>query len=123
MAVKSRQYMKNLRHERLRKKVSGTAEIPRLAVCKTARHIHVQIINDEIGKTLCAVSTDSKDFRTGAEGKNFSNVKSAKALGEKIAATAAEKGIKEVVYDRGGTIYHGVIKELADAARAAGLKF
>jgi large subunit ribosomal protein L18 len=106
------------RHIRVRRKISGTADCPRLAVCRTNRNIIAQIIDDVEGKTLVYVSTLDKDVKTKA-----ANKEAAKEVGALIAKKAIEKGIKTVVYDRGGFVYHGVVKELADAAREAGLEF
>ncbi len=107
-------------HERIRKKLQGTAERPRLNVYRSLNHIYVQVIDDLNGKTLVSAST--------AEGKKEAwvkggNVASAKAVGKTIAERAKEKGVTKVVFDRGGYIYHGRVKALADAAREAGLKF
>jgi large subunit ribosomal protein L18 len=102
--------------KRVRRKVSGTAERPRLAVFKSLRHIYVQLIDDANGRTLAAASTHEKDTK-GA------NAASAKAVGELIAQKAKDKGVKQVVFDRGGYLYHGNIKALADAARENGLEF
>ena len=110
------------RHKRVRKKVSGTAECPRLSVYRSLNHIYAQIIDDNTHSTLVSATTLSKEF----EGKFETSAKSieaAKALGAAIAKKAIEKGIKEVMFDRGGRVYHGRIKALADAAREAGLKF
>ena len=106
------------RHVRVRRKISGTAECPRLAVCRTNKNIIAQIINDTEGKTLVYVSTLDKDVKTKA-----ANKEAAKEVGTLIAKKAQEKKIKSVVFDRGGYIYHGVVKELAEAAREAGLEF
>jgi large subunit ribosomal protein L18 len=106
------------RHIRVRRKISGTAECPRLAVCRTNRNIIAQIIDDVEGKTLVYVSTLDKDVKT-----KKANKEAAKEVGTLIAKKAIEKGIKTVVYDRGGFVYHGVVKELAEAAREAGLEF
>lgn len=107
------------RHFRLRKKVVGTAQRPRLVVNRSARHIAVQLVDDSIGQTLACASTLEADLRA-AEGD-----KSAKArkVGELVAARAKAKGITTVVFDRGGDSYHGRIAALADAAREAGLEF
>ena len=107
-------------HERIRKKMQGTAERPRLNVYRSLNHIYVQVIDDLNGKTLVSAST--------AEGKKEArrtggNVASAKAIGKTIAERAKAKGVTQVVFDRGGYIYHGRVKALADAAREAGLKF
>jgi len=107
-------------HERIRKKLQGTAERPRLNVYRSLNHIYVQVIDDLNGKTLVSAST--------AEGKKEArrtggNVASAKTVGKAIAERAKAKGVTMVVFDRGGYIYHGRVKALADAAREAGLKF
>ena len=106
------------RHARVRRKVSGTAECPRLAVAKSNKNIIAQIIDDEAGKTLVYVSTLDKDIKTKA-----ANKEAAKEVGTAIAKKAIAKKIKKVVFDRGGYIYHGVVKELAEAARESGLEF
>ncbi len=106
---------------RVRKSLRGTALRPRLCVVKSNCHIDVQMIDDENGKTLAATSTRSKEFRTTEF--NAKNKQSAKKLGEKIAELAQEQKISEVIFDRGSHKYHGILAELADAARASGLKF
>ncbi len=106
------------RHTRVRAKISGTTERPRLAVYRSNAHIYAQIIDDEKGVTLCAASSNEKGF----EGIG-SNKAAAKKVGEKIAERAKEKGIETVVFDRGGYIYHGRVSELASGAREGGLKF
>ena len=106
------------RHKRVRTKISGTAECPRLAVCKSNKNIIAQIIDDEAGVTLAYVSTLDKEIKT-----KRANKEAAKEVGALIAKRALEKNIKAVVFDRGGFIYHGVVKELAEAAREAGLEF
>ena len=106
------------RHVRVRAKISGTPECPRLDVFRSAKHISAQIIDDVNGVTLCAASSMDKEFE-GAGG----NKEAAKKVGEAIAKRAVEKGISQVVFDRGGYIYHGRVKELAQAAREGGLKF
>jgi large subunit ribosomal protein L18 len=108
-------------HSRIRKKLAGTPERPRLAVFRSQAHIYAQVIDDEAGKTLASASTVDKDVR--AKSKSGANVAAAKAVGSLIAARAKEKGVEAVVFDRGGFQYHGRIKALADAAREAGLKF
>lgn len=119
MRTEKKQKLKQLRRWRIRKKVSGTPTRPRMAVCFTSENIHVQFIDDTVGKTLAAASTVSK-----GEAKNLSaNVAGATQLGKIAAKNALNKGIKAVVFDRGGTRYHGKIKALADAAREAGLQF
>jgi large subunit ribosomal protein L18 len=107
-------------HDRIRKKMQGTAERPRLNVYRSLNHIYVQVIDDLHGKTLVSASTaegKKEDRRTGG------NVASAKAVGKTIAERARAKGVTKVVFDRGGYIYPGRVKALADAAREAGLKF
>ena len=104
--------------ERIRQKVAGTSQRPRLAVFKSLKHIYVQLIDDASGKTLVSASTRDKD--SGTKG---SNAAAAKAVGALIAKKAKDKGIKQVVFDRGGYLYHGNIKALADAARENGLEF
>ena len=105
--------------ERIRSKVSGTAERPRLAVKKSLKHIYVQLIDDAAGRTIAAASTREKE----ASVKGGSNQAAAKAVGALIAKKAKDKGVKRVVFDRGGYQYHGNIKALADAARENGLEF
>jgi large subunit ribosomal protein L18 len=106
------------RHARVRGKISGTAECPRLNVFRSAANIYAQLIDDTKGVTLAAASTLDKDF----EG-NGGNKEAARKVGNKIARIALEKGIEEVVFDRGGYIYHGRVQELAEGAREGGLKF
>jgi len=105
-------------HERIRHKVHGTAERPRLAVFRSVANIYVQLIDDAKGATLVSASSIEKGRRTKG-----GNVAAAKAIGKTIAERAKEKGIQKVVFDRGGYIYHGRVKALADAAREAGLEF
>ncbi len=106
------------RHMRVRRKISGTAERPRLCVYRSNTNIYAQIIDDVAGNTLVAVSTLDKEIKT-----KHANKEAAKEVGTLIAKKAAEKKIVDVVFDRGGYIYHGVVKELAEAAREGGLKF
>ena len=106
------------RHLRVRNHISGTAERPRLNVFRSLSNIYAQVIDDVNGVTLVSASTKDKDFQ------NYGgNVEAAKAIGEAVAKRAIEKGITEVVFDRGGYIYHGRVKELAEGAREGGLKF
>lgn len=109
------------RHYRLRNKISGTAEMPRLAVFRSNKHIYAQIIDDTVGNTLCAASTMEADVKAKIEHTN--DVEAAKAVGEAVAKKAAAKGITTVVFDRGGYIYQGKVQALAEAAREAGLQF
>ena len=106
------------RHNRVRGKISGSAERPRLSVFRSENHIYAQIIDDVAGNTLCAASTVEKGF----EGLG-SNCEAAKKVGAMIAERALKKGIEEVVFDRGGCIYHGRVQALAEGAREGGLKF
>ncbi len=106
------------RHKRIRTKMHGTADIPRLAVSKSNQNLTAQIINDDNGETLVYVSTLEKDIKI----KN-KNKEAAKEVGTRIAEKALKANIKKVVFDRGGYAYHGVIKEIAEAARSAGLEF
>jgi large subunit ribosomal protein L18 len=105
-------------HRRIRRKLAGTPERPRLAVFRSVSHIYAQVIDDTAGRTLAAASSVDKDVRT-----NGGNVAAAKAIGKLVAQRAKEKGIASVVFDRGGYRYHGRVKALADAAREAGLEF
>ena len=113
----TRQDSIKLRHKRLRKKVSGTAERPRLAVNFSGRHIRAQVIDDTKGVTLAAASTQEKAAKAGA------NVANAQSVGKLVADRAKKKSISKVVFDRGGFQYMGKVKALADAAREAGLEF
>ena len=106
------------RHKRVRRKISGTAECPRLSVFRSNSNLYVQVIDDTKGITLVQASTLDKEVKT-----KHSNKEAAKEIGTLIAKRAIEKNIKTVVFDRGGYIYHGVVKELADAAREGGLNF
>ncbi|MFY9232905.1 MAG: 50S ribosomal protein L18 [Fimbriimonadaceae bacterium] len=115
--MSTRSELRVSRHDRLRKTVAGTPERPRLAVFRSLRHIYAQIIDDTTGTTLVAASTAEKDL-AGASNKD-----SAKKIGAEIGKRATAKGIKRVVFDRGGFQYHGRVATLADAAREAGLEF
>ena len=121
MGVVTRTERRVRKHVRVRKRVSGTAERPRLNVFRSSKHIYAQIVDDNRGQTLVAASSLSKEldgqFKTGA------NKLAARAVGKLIAQKAKEKSIAKVVFDRGGYVYHGRIKELAEGAREAGLKF
>jgi large subunit ribosomal protein L18 len=124
MSVRTKEDIRQRLHDRIRKKLRGTAERPRLAVFRSGGHIYAQVIDDDQARTLCAASSLDKDLRKDkAKSKTGGNVASAKAVGALIAARAKDKGIGAVVFDRGGFQYHGRIKALADAARAAGLTF
>ena len=106
------------RHRRVRKKVKGTAERPRLAVFRSNRHISAQVIDDRTGRTLASASTTEATLRDGA-----GTVATAKAVGEKVAERAKAAGVEQVVFDRGGFIYHGRVAALAEGARSGGLEF
>ena len=113
---KNKQRLK--RHKRVRGKISGTAECPRLAVYRSNKNIYAQIIDDVAGKTLVVAATNEKDFGTYG-----GNVEGAKKLGALVAERALKAGIENVVFDRGGYLYHGRVKALAEGAREGGLKF
>lgn len=121
VSKESRSKVRENKHRRLRNRFSGTAERPRLAVFRSNNHMYAQIIDDTVGNTLVSASTVQKEVKAELEKTN--NVDAAAYLGKVIAERALEKGITTVVFDRGGFIYQGKIKALADAAREAGLKF
>ena len=121
VSKKSRQVVRENKHRRMRNRFSGTPERPRLAVFRSNNHMYAQIIDDTVGNTLVAASTVEKDVKAELEKTN--NVDAAAYLGTVIAKRALEKGIKAVVFDRGGFIYQGKVKALAEAAREAGLEF
>ena len=121
VSKESRTKIREKKHRRQRNRFSGTAERPRLAVFRSNNHMYAQIIDDTVGNTLVSASTLQKDVK--AELEITHNVEAAAYLGTVIAKKAIEKGITSVVFDRGGFIYHGKIKALADAAREAGLNF
>ena len=117
----SRQKVRVKKHMKIRNRFSGTTERPRLAVFRSNNHMYAQIIDDEAGKTLVSASTLEKDIK--AELKNTDNVDAAAYIGDVVAKRAIEKGIKTVVFDRAGYIYHGKVAAVAEAARKAGLEF
>jgi large subunit ribosomal protein L18 len=117
MAQKDKAAVRRAVHRRIRRKVSGTAERPRLAIFRSLNHIYAQVIDDEQGRTLAAASTAEKDLR-GATG---GNIAAAERVGTAIAERAMAAGVSRVVFDRGGYVYHGRIRALTEAARAAGL--
>jgi len=119
--LKAKQAKLERRQRRVRSKVSGTAERPRLRVTRTNSQIYAQIIDDVSGTTLLSASTVDAEVKGSL--KNGANIEAAKAAGEALGRRAVEAGIKEVVFDRGGRIYHGRVKALADGARSAGLEF
>ena len=118
MKWKSRHERRERRHLRVRKKIFGTPERPRLCVYKSLKHLYVQVIDDVAGRTLAAASTLEKSLKLKG-----CTVKSAQILGKVIAERAQQKGITTVVFDRGGYPYHGIVKALAEASRQAGLHF
>ena len=109
------------RHSRVRQQIAGTANVPRLCVFRSLKHIYAQIIDDDAGKTLVSASTLDADVRSELEGQ--SKVDQAKVVGRRLAEKALSKGVKKVVFDRGGYVYHGRVKALAEAARENGLQF
>ena len=139
MKVKTKEDIRRRIKNRIRKKIAGTPQRPRLAVFRSQTHIYAQVIDDEAGRTLCSASSldgdyqgkgdgrakdkDKEKSKTKAKAKRGGNVAAAKAIGLLIASRAKDKGVDTVVFDRGGFHYHGRIKALADAAREGGLKF
>ena len=121
VSKKSRAEMREKKHMRIRNRFSGTAERPRLAVFRSNNHMYAQIIDDTVGNTLVSASTLEKEIK--AELNKTNDVEAAAYLGKVIAKRAMDKGISEVVFDRGGFLYHGKIEALAEAAREAGLEF
>ena len=117
MAQKDRATVRRAVHKRIRRKVQGTSERPRLAIYRSLNHIYAQLIDDETGRTLASASTTEKDLR----GETGGNIEAARRVGSAIAERAGAAGITSVVFDRGGYRYHGRVKALADAAREAGL--
>jgi large subunit ribosomal protein L18 len=117
MANTSRAEVRSAIHSRIRRKVKGDTERPRLAIYRSLNHIYAQVIDDRLGQTLVSASTTEKDLRVNSGG----NLDAARRIGQVIAERAIAKGIEQVVFDRGGYLYHGRIKALTDAARAAGL--
>ena len=117
MANTSRALIREAIHRRIRRKVRGNGERPRLAVYRSTNHIYAQVVDDNLGQTIVSASTTEKDLR----GSTGGNIEAARRIGKAIAERALEKGISSVVFDRGGYLYHGRIKALTDAAREAGL--
>lgn len=116
-----REKARKTRHNRVRKKVTGTPERPRLNVFRSVKHIYAQVVDDYSGKTLTAASSTDKELK--GKVATGGNIESAKTVGHLIAGRAKDKGIKQVVFDRGGYLFHGRVKALADAAREGGLEF
>jgi large subunit ribosomal protein L18 len=112
---------RQVRHRRLRKKLAGTPERPRLSVYFSGRHVAAQVIDDSVGKTIASVHTTEAELRSG--NKRGANVETATKVGKLIAERGASKNVKRVVFDRGGNKYHGKVKALAEAAREGGLEF
>jgi len=110
------------RHKRIRKKISGTKELPRVSIYRSLKNMYVQLIDDAAGKTLFSISTSSPGLKEKMK-KDAGNVKGASALGTALADECKKKGIERIVFDRSGYLYHGRVKALADAARKGGLKF
>ncbi len=117
----ARSEVRTNKHRRIRSRLSGTPDKPRLAVFRSNNHMYAQVIDDEAGNTIVSASTVQEDVKKGLDKTN--NVEAAKKLGEVIAKKALDNGIKTVVFDRGGYIYQGKVKALAEAAREAGLEF
>ena len=117
MANTNRAEIRNAIHHRIRRKVRGNTERPRLAIYRSLNHIYAQVIDDRVGQTIVSASTTEKDLR----GNSGGNLDAARRVGQTIAERAIAKGIEQVVFDRGGYLYHGRVKALTDAARAAGL--
>jgi large subunit ribosomal protein L18 len=120
ISSKDKQTARTRRHYRVRKKVSGTAERPRLAVFRSNKHISAQVIDDRSGRTLASASTVERDLRQGGP---TSNKDAASTVGRMVAERAKAAGVSQVVFDRGGFLYHGRVAAVADAARGAGLEF
>ena len=122
MAKISRKLQTQKRHKRLRRYIIGSETRPRLAVFRSNNHIYAQVIDDNAQQTICSASTVDKELKEDS-GKLSSNCTSSSIVGKLLAKRAINKGIKEVIFDRGGNLYHGRVKALADAAREAGLNF
>lgn len=122
MAVIGKQEKRDRRRMRIRKRVTGTAQRPRLCVAKSLKHIYVQVIDDEAGRTVAAVTTNTKANKASGR-KSFANITSGTTLGREVAELVKKAGVETVVFDRSGYPYHGIVKSVAEAAREAGLKF
>ena len=121
MITRDKRASRDVRHLRIRRRIRGSAERPRLVVFRSLNHIYGQLIDDDSGRTLAAVDSRSPDFR--ARQKSGGNIAAARIVGELLAQRAKARGVERVVFDRGGYQYHGRVKALADAARAGGLHF
>ncbi len=122
MAKLSRKLQTQKRHKRLRRYLIGSKSRPRLAVYRSNNHIYAQVIDDDAQQTICSASTIDKELKKDSD-KNLSNCSSSSTVGKLLAKRAIKKGINQVIFDRGGNLYHGRVKSLADAAREAGLNF
>jgi len=120
--VVEKRFRRERAHQRLRQRLAGTPERPRLAVCKSAKYLYAQIIDDESGRTLAAATSLEPALKERIDGSASTKL-AAKVVGETVAERALEKGISRVVFDRGGYLYHGKVREIAEAARAKGLQF
>ncbi len=120
--IKTKRMRRNRAHLRLRNRVQGTSGRPRLAVFKSLRYIYAQVIDDQTGRTLAQASSAEPELKQGLEG-SAGNVDAARRVGETVAERAKSQGLEKVVFDRGGAIYHGKVKAVADGARAKGLVF
>lgn len=120
--IKRKRYRRKRAHMRLRNRIRGTGERPRLAVFKSLKHVYAQVIDDLEGRTLVSASSLDPEVRSQVDADN-ATVETAKAVGKTVAERAKEKGVGRVVFDRGGYVYHGKVKALADAARESGLEF
>jgi large subunit ribosomal protein L18 len=123
MKVKTQRERRMRRHLRLRKKIEGTPERPRLCVYRSLQHMHAQVIDDIKGHTLASASSMEEGVKSQLDGSSTGSAVAATAVGKLIAARAKEKGITQIAFDRNGNLYHGRVKALADAAREAGLEF
>ena len=121
MALRDRKEIRHRIHTRIRKRASGTAERPRLTVHFSGKHVYAQVVDDDAGKTLVSAATTEKDLRS--KGKAAANRATAEQIGNAIAERMLAKKVDKVIFDRGGFLYHGKVKALADAARESGLKF
>lgn len=122
MLLQKKEATRMRRRLRIRKKVLGTAQRPRLCVYKSLKHLYVQAVDDTTGRTLAAVTTNTKAAKDGGK-KSFANIAMAKTIGQAIGGKLKEAGVTQVVFDRSGYPYHGIVKAIAESAREAGLKF
>lgn len=120
--IKAKRHRRERSHLRIRKRIQGTSERPRLSVHKSLRYVYAQVIDDLSGRTLAQANSGEADLRAGLKA-SASSIEAARAVGEAVAERARAQGVEQVVFDRGGNIYHGKVKALADAARGKGLKF